>query len=178
MKICFIDDNPQETCWVMEAIREYYKDKTETELETLMMLVNLDRSSVADETIKYYRKVLENQNIKLDVCDSVDSIRQKIHSLDVRDTVVLVDLHMVVEEENKIEEDGQYKCISMQCMEELKEQGIKYFWYSSYSESKFKDKWQNRFKELYNEKLPTIYERSELCPGHFKQSIAKEILGV
>lgn len=178
MKICFIDNNPHETCRVMEAIKEYYMEKAGEELETLMILVNMCGTNVVKETIAYYKNVLSKQMINLEVCESVDSIKQKLGSLDVSDTVVLVDLHMVDEEEKKIEEDGMYKCISMQCMDELNKLGMKYFWYSSYAESEFKDKWQKRFRELYKEKVPIIYERSELSSGHFKQKIAKEILGV
>lgn len=178
MKISFIDNNPEQTCRVMEAVKEYYNEKTGRELQVLMILVNMDGTNVMHETIAYYKEILSEQMIELEVCDSVDGIKQKIDNLDVDDTVVLVDLHMMDGEEKKMEENEQYKCISMQCMDELEKLGVKYFWYSSYSESKFKDKWQKRFKKLYNKKVPTIYERVTLSPGHFVQKNAKEILGV
>ena len=81
-------------------------------------------------------------------------------------------------EEKEIDKDASYKCISMQCMDELEKLGVRYVWYSSYAGNKFKDQWQDRYKKLYQREIPTIYERDELILAHFNELAAKEILGV
>ncbi|MDE5803788.1 MAG: hypothetical protein K2I22_12840 [Lachnospiraceae bacterium] len=176
-KICFIDNNPQQTSKVVEALTGYYRDQTSEELVGIMVLVNIDQKN-SEDTIKYFKEFFIKKNTKLEECKSIQEVEEHIRKLNKEDTVVMVDLHMAEGEEKKIDRDAGYKCISMQCMDELEKLGIKYVWYSSYAGNKFKDQWQKRYKMLYRREIPTIYEREELILAHFNETVAKEILEV
>lgn len=176
-KICYIDNNPQQTSKVVEALTGYYRDQTNEELEGTMALVNIDQKN-SEDTIAYFKEFFEKENTKLIECKSIKEVEERIRKLDKKNTVVMVDLHMAEGEEKQIDKDAGYKCISMQCMDELEKLGIRYVWYSSYAGNKFKDQWQDRYKALYHREIPTIYERDELIVAHFNESVAKEILGV
>lgn len=176
-KICFIDNNPQQTSKVVEALTEYYHEQTREELKGSMALVNFNQEN-REDTIEYFKEFFEKKNTKLEECKSIAEVEAYIRKLDKKDTVVMVDLHMAEGEEKELDKNAEYKCISMKCMDELERLGIKYVWYSSYAGNKFKDQWQERYKMLYHRELPTIYERNELILAHFKESVAKEILGI
>lgn len=176
-KICYIDNNLQETSKVVEALTGYYRDKTNEKLEGTMVLINFDQKN-SENTIAYFKDFFEKKNTKLEECKSIEEVEKHIRKLDKKNTVVMVDLHMAKGEEKEIDKDTAYKCISMQCMDKLEKLGIRYVWYSSYAGNKFKDQWQDRYKSLYHREIPTIYMREDLILAHFNESVAKEILGV
>ena len=176
-KICYIDNNPLQTSKVVEALIGYYRDQTNEELEGTMALVNIDQKN-SEDTIAYFKEFFEKNITKLKECKSIEEVEEHIRKLDKENTVVMVDLHMAEGEEKEIDKDASYKCISMQCMDELEKLGVRYVWYSSYAGNKFKDQWQDRYKKLYQREIPTIYERDELILAHFNELAAKEILGV
>lgn len=176
-RICFIDDNLYETCKVIEAMRAHYMGITKDKLSSTMILVNLT-GEVARDTIKYFTEVFEELDTELKECDSMEKIENEIIGIKNEDAIVMVDLHMAEDEGRKIDEDSNYKCWSMRCMDKLEENHVTYFCYSSYAGNRFKDQWQRRFADLYDKAVPTIYERNDLIPAHFKIEVAKEILGV
>ncbi len=175
--IYFIDNNLPETCKVIDAMKKYYKDQTQEDLNSGVILINLDGKSKT-ETIEYYSGVFEKMNTSLKECKIMEDINKHIEEIKGEDVIVLVDLHMLADEEKKIDEDPDYKCISMQCMEELERLGIRYAWYSSYAGNRFKDQWQIRLQEIYGKGIPKIYERSGLIQAHFNREWATEILEV
>lgn len=177
MRLYFIDNSLMETCKVIEALKSYYKSKTEYDLDCTMLLVNIKKDERAD-TIEYYKEVFLEQNTELIECESVETIKNEISGWDTDHARAIIDLHMFANEDICIQQDANYKCVSMECMEVLKKAKVKYVWYSSYLESSFKDMWQKRYKEIYNEDIPTIYEREELFASCFSQQVANEVLGL
>ena len=175
--IYFIDNNLYETCKVIDAMKKYFRDRVQQELDSTMFLININGDS-DEETIKYFSDIFEKNKTNLKECKSMEEIKESIADISTENTIVMVDLHMVESEEKIIDEDADYKCISLQCMEELERVGISYVWYSSYAGSKFKDHLQSRFQKLYNKEIPTIYQRDDLIQAHFRVAVAKEILGV
>lgn len=177
-KICFIDNNLPQTCKVVEALAGYYHDQTGKPLSVVVILVNIDQNNDR-ETIDYFNEeVFSGLGTELKVCSTIGEVKEQIGAIDKEHTIAMVDLHMIEREEEKIAKDENYKCISMQCMDELESLDMKYVWYSSYDDNPFKNQWQRRFEKLYGREIPTIYERDELTLAYFNQSAAKEILGV
>lgn len=176
-KIYFIDNRLNETCKVIDAMKKYYRDQENGELDSTMFLVNINGESDKD-TISYFTGVLRDSNTVLRECKNVEEIKERIAEISKENTIVMVDLHMANDELRKLEEDTDYKCISMQCMEELEKAGISYVWYSKHiGEDKFRVLWESRFRQLYNRQIPMIYERNDLIQAHFNVAVAKEILG-
>lgn len=176
-RIYFIDNNLRQTCKVIEALKLYFKDQTGNDLESKMILININQT-ISQDTMSYYKEVFDKINVSLDVCNSEEDIRTAISRITKEETLVMVDLHMVDGEEKDIEENMDYKCISMKCMEELEKVGISYVWYSSYAGNPFKEQWQERFQKFYNRDIPRIYERKFLVQGNFEKKYAEELLGV
>ncbi|MDE7322602.1 MAG: hypothetical protein K2N73_07675 [Lachnospiraceae bacterium] len=176
-RIYFIDNNLRQTCKVIEALKIYFKEQTGRELESKMILINMNQI-ISQDTISYYKDVFNQINTDLNECKTEKEIKEAIAQISKEGTLVVVDLHMVDGEEKDIEENMDYKCISMKCMEDLEKAGVSYVWYSSYAGNVFKEHWQTRFQTLYKREIPKIYERKTLVQGNFSRENAKEILGV
>lgn len=177
MKICFIDDDLRMTYKVMIAMKAYYDEHNLNEkLECSMILMDLDLDGVREETLNYYKKLFEDSKFVLKICKKLEMLDQNLEGGTGDNILYMVDLFMTKNENKKMQESKDYKCVSMICMDKLVEKGLRYKWYSAYLESAFKDEWQRRYRRLYDKNIPKIYERNHLIQGYFKKEMAKEIL--
>lgn len=174
--MCFIDDDvSRNTLDVMEALRDYGKEML-IPVECELLVVAFDWEGIDEDTYDYFKKKYEKKGICLTRCDTEEYLNEKIKERLQKDVCFMIDLHLRKNEEDKLEDQLDYECLSMRVLDWIT--GEIYHIYSLFTEDPYKDKWSKQFNKLYQRDVPNIIRRERLRPGSFSKTIANEILGV
>ena len=143
-----------------------------------------------EEKKAYFMEQYSKENIEVHICTSEEELEASINQIKnntIQDEIIfMIDIllkegeaDLLKEEvEDLPNEDVLNKRILSMKFKDLLDANDTYFFYSQYAETPTAVDWGRRYRAVYHQDEPMIFQREELMPQNFKVEYAERITGV